>query len=66
MRSVGLQEEIAAPLDERQRPQCGQEMEASTELATNTDVPAEPVRAIKRFEVAVGRCRRGQQIKKDH
>ena len=33
-------------------------MEASTELATNTDVPAEPVRVIKRFEVAVGRCRR--------
>ena len=51
-------EKMAAPLDARQCPQCGEEMEARTEAATITDVPEEPVRVIKRFDVEVGLCRR--------
>jgi transposase len=47
---------IEAPLDQKECPQCRTPLEVHTETATVEEAPAKPVRLIKIFRVQVGRC----------
>lgn len=49
-------EELRAPLDSPNCPQCGAALDVQEQSATVEDTPPEPVRVIKRFRVEVGVC----------
>ncbi|RYD26917.1 MAG: hypothetical protein EOP86_25275, partial [Verrucomicrobiaceae bacterium] len=49
-------EELRAPLDCPDCPQCGARLEVSERVATVEDTPPEPVRIIRRFHVEHGVC----------
>lgn len=49
-------ENLEAPLDSGECPGCGAAMDVVVEVATTIDVPEEPQRLIKRFEVEIGTC----------
>ncbi|MDB6135374.1 MAG: Transposase family protein [Verrucomicrobiales bacterium] len=49
-------EELSAPLDSPDCPQCGARLEMSERAGTVEDTPAQPVRIIRRFRVEHGAC----------
>ncbi|RYD27324.1 MAG: hypothetical protein EOP86_24705, partial [Verrucomicrobiaceae bacterium] len=49
-------EELRAPLDSPDCPQCGARLEVAERVATVEDTPPEPVRIIRRFRVEHGVC----------
>lgn len=49
-------DDVSAPLDSKNCPECGAPLEVSSESATVEDTPEQPVRHIKRFRVEVGVC----------
>ena len=51
-----LVEDLSAPLDSPDCPQCGAPLEVTEEVATVEDTPPEPVRIIRRFRVEQGVC----------
>ena len=49
-------EDLHAPLDSPDCPQCGARLEVKEEMATVEDTPPQPARIIQRFLVEQGRC----------
>ena len=56
VKSSDVVENLKAPLGSGECPGCGATMDVEVEVGTTIDVPEEPQRLIKRFEVEVGTC----------
>lgn len=60
-------ENLKAPLESAECPGCGATMDVEVEEASSIDVPEEPQRLIKRFEVEVGTCPEcGRKVRGTH
>ena len=49
-------ETTQVPLESDKCPECGEVLDVEVEIASTVDIPAEPQRIIRRFEVETGKC----------
>lgn len=66
-RSSDQVETTKVPLQNHRCPECGESLELEVEVASTIDIPEEPQRVIKRFEIEIGTCAScGVKVRGEH